>query len=191
MKLFSNNTYRTIVERVFTLAMVVTVIGALVAPRTANAMVGETLKRAFDQFFMIPEQTSFPTSGDRAAIKTLTVAATAYSSDPWQTDATPCLPAMNFDLCEHYKTYGEEESIAANFLPLGTKVRFPDMYGNKIFTVRDRMNKRYNYANIGYYRIDFYMAAVDKQGEIDANTARTKARNFGFKKGLKMEVLGV
>lgn len=133
---------------------------------------------------------TFPISGEREALRTLNVFATAYSSDPWQTDSTPCLPAMaSFDLCENYKKTGVEDTIAANFLPLGTKVRFPDLYGNRIFTVRDRMNKRYNYSNIGYYRLDFYMAALDEDGEIDNDVARQKARDFGFKRNIKMEIL--
>lgn len=191
MKLFTNSAYRNLSEKIFTVVMIVMVTGALVAPRTAEAMVGENLKKAFDEFFLITEKATFPVAGEREALRTLIVNATAYSSDPWQTDSTPCLPAMNFDLCEHYKVYGEEDTIAANFLPLGTKVRFPELYGDKIFTVRDRMNKRYNYANIGYYRIDFYKAAVDAEGEIDNDVARAKARNFGYQRGLKMEVLGV
>lgn len=34
--------------------------------------------------------------------------------------------------------------IAANWLPLGTKVRLPQLFGNQVFTVEDRMAERYN-----------------------------------------------
>lgn len=64
---------------------------------------------------------------------------TAYNSEPGQTDDTPCITANGFNLCEH----GIEDSVAANFLRFGTKVRIPELYGDKVFTVRDRMNKRY------------------------------------------------
>jgi len=66
---------------------------------------------------------------------------TTYNSLSAQTDSTPCITASGFDLCEH----NQENIIATNFLnlPFGTKVRFPELYGDKIFTVEDRMNKRY------------------------------------------------
>ena len=64
---------------------------------------------------------------------------TAYNSDPAQTDDTPCITANGFNVCEH----GIEDTVAANFLRFGTKIRMPDLYGNKVFIVRDRMNKRY------------------------------------------------
>lgn len=137
------------------------------------------------------ERVSFPVAGERAPVRTMKVFATAYSSDPYQTDATPCIPAMNFDLCEHYLKYGQEDTIAANFLRLGTKVRFPELYGDKVFTVRDRMNSRYNYDRIGYYRIDFYKAEANENGEMDNKASKHEAIEFGFKRNIKMEVLGV
>lgn len=154
-------------------------------------------------FFVIPstvktqnfltetERLNFPVAGDRAPIRTLNVFATAYSSDPYQTDDTPCLPAMNFDLCEHYLVYGLEDTIAANFLPLGTKVRFPELYGDKVFTVRDRMNSRYNVNRIGYYRIDFYKIEADESGQVDKRASKQEAIQFGFKRDIQMEVIGV
>lgn len=64
---------------------------------------------------------------------------TAYNSDPAQTDDTPCITANNFDVCQH----GVEDTIAANFLPFGAKVKIPELFGDRIFVVRDRMNKRF------------------------------------------------
>lgn len=116
---------------------------------------------------------NFPESDTRDARYTMTVVATAYSSEAAQTDDTPCIPAMwKFDLCKYYDTYGVADSIAANDLPLGTKVRFPDLYGDKVFTVRDRMNRRYT----GKSRIDFWMPE------------KSEAIQFGVQT-LKMEVL--
>ena len=63
---------------------------------------------------------------------------TAYSSTVDQTDSTPCITANGFDLCAH----DQEDVIAANFLPFGTKVRMPELFGDQIFTVQDRMNAR-------------------------------------------------
>lgn len=65
---------------------------------------------------------------------------TAYNSEVGQTDNSPCITANGFDVCKH----GIEDTIAANFLPFGTKVRIPDMFGDRIFIVRDRMNRRYS-----------------------------------------------
>lgn len=64
---------------------------------------------------------------------------TGYNSDPWQTDDTPCIAANGFDVCKH----GIEDTVAANFLKFGTKIRIPEMFGDRVFTVRDRMNRRY------------------------------------------------
>jgi len=64
---------------------------------------------------------------------------TSYNSEAGQTDDSPCITANMFNVCE----YGIEDTIAANFLKFGTKVRIPDLFGDRIFIVRDRMNKRY------------------------------------------------
>ncbi len=80
-------------------------------------------------------------------IKTYNIPITAYSSTVDQCDSTPCITANGFDLCKH----NQEDVIAANFLPFGTKVRIPEIFGDRIFTVQDRMNARY------YYRADIWM----------------------------------
>lgn len=64
---------------------------------------------------------------------------TAYNSEAAQTDDSPCITANGFNVCEH----GIEDTIAANFLKMGTKVKIPDLYGDRIFVVRDRMNKKH------------------------------------------------
>jgi len=79
--------------------------------------------------------------------KTYRIPITAYSSTVDQCDSTPCITANGFNLCEH----NAEDVIAANFLPFGTKVRMPKLFGDRIFTVQDRMNARY------YYRADVWM----------------------------------
>jgi 3D (Asp-Asp-Asp) domain-containing protein len=91
--------------------------------------------------------------------KTFTVPMTAYTSDPAQTDDTPCITASGMDVCER----NQEDVVAANFLPLGTRVRIPELYGDRIFTVQDRMNARYD------KRMDFWMKDIKE------------ARKFGLK----------
>ena len=68
-------------------------------------------------------------------VKIYTVRATAYSSTPDQTDSTPFITASGARV--------RDGIIAANFLPFGTQIRIPEIYGEKIFVVEDRMNKRY------------------------------------------------
>lgn len=72
---------------------------------------------------------------------TLTVMITAYSSTPEETDDTPFITASN--------TTVRDGIIAANFLPFGTKVKIPSLFGDKIFVVEDRMHpKKKNFIDI-------------------------------------------
>jgi|GEM_PF-943654 3D (Asp-Asp-Asp) domain-containing protein len=63
------------------------------------------------------------------------VTVTAYSSTVDQCDSSPFITASG--------TRVHDGIIATNLLAFGTKVKFPSIYGDKIFTVEDRMNKRY------------------------------------------------
>lgn len=65
---------------------------------------------------------------------------TAYSSEAMQTDDDPCSTANGFNVCKH----AVEDTVAANFLKFGTKVRIPEVFGERVFIVRDRMNSRYS-----------------------------------------------
>lgn len=68
------------------------------------------------------------------ATKKIKVVITAYSSTPDQTDDTPFITASG--------KYVADGIVANNMLPFGTKIRIPDLYGDKIFVVEDRMNRR-------------------------------------------------
>lgn len=72
---------------------------------------------------------------------------TAYNSLKGQTDNSPCITANGFDVCKH----NIEDTVALNFLKFGTKIRIPEIFGDRIFTVRDRMHKRYS------NRVDIWM----------------------------------
>jgi len=72
-------------------------------------------------------------------ISTSTHQITAYTSQVAQTDASPCTTASGFNVCRH----NEEDVIAANFLPFGAKVRIPELFGDRVFTIQDRMNRRF------------------------------------------------
>lgn len=60
---------------------------------------------------------------------------TAYSSTPDQTYGDPFITASG--------TRVRDGVVAANFLPIGTKVRMPNLFGDKVFVVEDRMSSRY------------------------------------------------
>lgn len=78
---------------------------------------------------------SSPMGPERVA-KTMRVFITAYSSTPEQTDDTPFITASG----KHVR----DGIVATNLLPLGTKIKIPEIYGNRIFVVEDRMNARNN-----------------------------------------------
>ena len=81
---------------------------------------------------------------------------TAYSSDYEQTDETPFITAAN--------TLVRDGVVANNILSFGTKIKFPEIFGDKIFVVEDRMHYRKN-----NYQFDVWME--DPQ----------EALKFGFK----------
>jgi len=62
------------------------------------------------------------------------VRVTAYSSSVDETDSTPFTTASGERV--------HDGVIAANFLPFGTKLMIPSLFGDKIFTVEDHMNRR-------------------------------------------------
>jgi 3D (Asp-Asp-Asp) domain-containing protein len=59
---------------------------------------------------------------------------TAYSSTPEETDDTPFITAAG--------TPVRDGIVANNLLPFGTKIKVPEIYGDKIFVVEDRMNRK-------------------------------------------------
>ncbi len=59
---------------------------------------------------------------------------TAYSSTPEETDDTPFITALG--------TQTRDGIVATNFLPFGTRVKIPEVFGDKVFVVEDRMHPR-------------------------------------------------
>jgi len=91
------------------------------------------------------------------------VPVTAYSSTLDQTDSTPFITASG--------TGVRDGVIACNFLKFGTKVRFPQLYGEKIFVVEDRMAVKNS------HKMDIWFVT------------REQAKQFGIKIA-KVEILG-
>jgi 3D (Asp-Asp-Asp) domain-containing protein len=107
---------------------------------------------------------SFPNDNDPKVEKEMWITATAYFSDAHYTDATPFTTG--------WQTPVRDGVVAINFLPKGTIVRFPDMFGDKIFIVEDSMNARYT------YRADIWMETL------------AEAKQFGIKY-IRMEIMSV
>lgn len=62
------------------------------------------------------------------------VIVTAYSSSIWETWGCPYTTASN--------TQVRDGVVANNMLPFGTKIRFPELFGEKVFVIEDRMHYR-------------------------------------------------
>lgn len=125
----------------------------------ANRVIGPVPEVAISAYY---NGATLPEIPKRDPRRTMYIVVTAYNSEVGQTDDTPFITAFN--------THVRDGIVATNFLPKGTIVRFPEVYGDKEFVVEDRMNKRY------YYHMDIWM---EKKSE---------AVNFGSK-FLKMEIL--
>lgn len=64
-----------------------------------------------------------------------TIYITAYSSSEDETDSTPFITASGTEV--------RDGIVATNALPMGTNVRIPELFGDKIFVVEDRMHHRF------------------------------------------------
>jgi 3D (Asp-Asp-Asp) domain-containing protein len=124
-----------------------------------GSKVGPKADLVLKQYYSEP---SLPSSQERQAQGIIHIPVTAYNSEVGQTDSSPFTTAFG--------TTVRDGIIAANFLPKGTMVRFPEEFGDKIFVVEDRMNARYT------YKADIWMAE------------KKDAIQFGVKY-LKMEIL--
>ena len=95
---------------------------------------------------------------------------TGYSSTVDQTNSQPFITASGYRVADGI--------VAANFLEFGTKIRIPEYFGDKVFTVRDRMNSRYNSPKDGSYHgyIDIWFST------------RSEAKSFGRVKA-EVEIL--
>lgn len=97
---------------------------------------------------------SNPNIPDPDVVRKINVVVTAYSSTVEETDDTPDITALG--------THVKDGIIANNSLPFGTKVRIPELYGDKVFTVEDRMSWKK-----GDYHFDIWFPSYEE------------AKNFG------------
>lgn len=88
---------------------------------------------------------------------------TGYSSSPDETDANPWLTAMN--------TVPRFGIVATNDLPFGTKIKISEIFGDQVFVVEDRMNRRFK------NRLDIWFPS------------KLQALRFGFWDNILVEVV--
>ena len=119
----------------------------------------ENIKNKLSALPIVQENSILPISSlpEIKVARKIKMITTAYSSTVWQTDSTPFITAAG--------TTVRDGIVANNLFPFGTKIRFPEIYGDKIFVVEDRMHWKK-----GYYHIDIWFASYDE------------AKNFGAKR---------
>ncbi len=131
-------------------------IGVSVTPTFMNNVARDaatTAIESIENLEVISTPDRLPISDERPRVKKISI--TAYSSTADQTDSSPFITANG--------TVVADGVVAANFLPFGTRVRIPKLYGDKEFVVADRMNKRFN------QKIDIWMPS------------RIQAQQFGLR----------
>ena len=96
-----------------------------------------------------------PFNPEPKVIRKIKVVATGYSSTSWETDNEPYITAAG--------TWVKDGIVANNGLPLGTKIKIPELYGEKIFVVEDRMNWEK-----GKYHIDIWFSSYQEAKDFGA-----------------------
>jgi len=133
---------------------VLAVLGLLTYPATIQA----------DTVMPHPQSTTLTAPAAAAATSALpaiapdtkTVWVTAYTSDPDETSDHPLITASGGMVGDGV--------VAANFLPFGTQIEIPALFGTKVFTVEDRTSQKFG------GRVDIWMPTYGK------------AVNFGIQK---------
>jgi 3D (Asp-Asp-Asp) domain-containing protein len=123
----------------------------------AIALIGYPATIKADTAATYPASTASATAAAIPALSipnTKTVWVTAYTSDPDETSDHPLITASG-------AMVGDGE-VAANFLPFGTQIEIPSLFGNKVFTVEDRTSAKFS------GRVDIWMPN------------RSQAVNFGI-----------
>ena len=98
---------------------------------------------------------SDPGAPEPKVVKKMPVVITSYSRSVWETDDTPFITAANTEV--------RDGIIANNYLPFGTRIRIPEIYGDKIFVVEDRMH-----SSKSKYQIDIWFSSYSEAKEFGA-----------------------
>lgn len=137
---------------------------------STNAIAGIVFDKNTSSSESVFNLTSLDDAHSEVIYETIEFTATAYSSTSDQTDDSPFITAAN--------TRVRDGVVATNALPLHTKIKIPALFGNKIFVVEDRMNKRY-----GERATTLNAENLKDGGRLDIWFPDTsKALKFGIKK---------
>jgi len=91
-----------------------------------------------------------PSNPEPQPVWRIRVVVTGYSSTPWETDGNPYLTAAG--------TWVREGVAANNYLSFGTKFRIPELFGDKIFVIEDRMSWEKGNYHIDIWFPDYWQA---------------------------------
>ena len=89
---------------------------------------------------IIIEQAIYPVIKEKQPRSAFQARLTAYSSTVDQCDGNPFITASGATV--------KDGIVATNCLPFGTRLKIPSIFGDKIFTVQDRMSWRYGCAGV-------------------------------------------
>jgi 3D (Asp-Asp-Asp) domain-containing protein len=148
-----------------TSAKVQTAEADVVFPQAAN---GETLQVVRNDteknVIVVPKGTDSASGTDDApAVRVAYATITAYASIPGETDDSPFVTADGSHVADGI--------VAANWLKFGTRIRIPQLSGDKVYVVHDRMNKRYS------DRVDVWVPTVAQENAV------------GLRRNYKIEIL--
>lgn len=164
-----HNITKSPIIRVINFLIIVTIFGGLVGAWPFLSFISKDSEADFvspktkeNERFTVIQGNSFlpilkPTSTKLNIVKEIKMVVTAYSSSVLETDSSPYITASG--------AFVQDGIVANNLYPFGTKIRIPEIYGDKIFVVEDRMNSRK-----GYYHIDIWFPSY------------LEAKNFGAKR---------
>jgi len=113
-------------------AVLLLVLGTL-----KTAVIGDFIDSSAYPDGLIADESSLVNDSAIVDNRTVDVTVTAYSSRVGETDDDPFTTAAG--------TKVRTGVVAANWLPLGTKVRIPGIFGDQVFTVEDRMARKHQY----------------------------------------------
>ncbi len=106
---------------------------------------------------------------EAVAVRYMTLS--AYNSLENQTDGSPYATAIG--------SLTRDGVVASNNLPIGTRVRFPDHFGAKVFRVEDRMNTRYQ------NNIDIWMEDYKEAVKFGRRYAKIEIVEWGKGRGVE------
>ena len=143
-----------IIILIFGILFGVSLPGTLKAPQVEADLVEISDQKNPGELAMIEGNSllpvSNPTNPEEKPVRKIPVVVTGYSSSPWETDDSPYITAAG--------TWVREGIIANNFLPIGTKIRIPEIFGDKIFVVEDRMSWTKGNYHIDIWFPDYWQA---------------------------------